>query len=443
MKKYISILYALLMTFTIINLSALTSYASVVTLSTNTRAELQDEIDNAGSTATTVYITDNFVFDEIAITIPADANITIRSDMSVRGVPLILTQTDGRHFIVEGALTLEEITLDGSTDGTSDTSAGGGITLNAPGSLTMNDKAVIQNCFNNESGGGVSIGISCTFTMNGGTISENTAEEYGGGVFIIGNRDGGATADNGKLIMLGGTISGNKSGFSGGGVEVAGLLEMSGGVISGNTANANGIQSNGGGGIFLDGARADLSGDAEISGNTAQNGGGISVNPGYPTGVRSILTISDNTKITGNTATADGGGGILIFNDVIMKGGTISNNIYSGSVLGGGGVLVAKTGDGLKGTFEMTGGSISGNTSTTDGGGIYATTSGNVNITGADSICYITDNIADGDGGGIFTRDATYANIITGINTHFSGNEASAPYYPPENALSSYPNIRF
>jgi hypothetical protein len=78
-----------------------------------------------------------------------------------------------------------------------------------------------------------------TFTMTGGTISGNTADS---GVFVNG----------GMFTMSGGTISGNTSPIAGGGVFVnGGTFRMSGGTISGNTAFSGGGVYVSGGGAFI------------------------------------------------------------------------------------------------------------------------------------------------------------------------------------------------
>ena len=103
-------------------------------------------------------------------------------------------------------------------------------------------------------GGGVYVDYGGAFTMTGGEISGNTADE-GGGVYVNGG---------GTFTMTGGEISGNKSYCYGGGVYVDndGTFTMSGGEISGNTASA-------GGGVFVnDNGAFTVSGNSVVSGNT-------------------------------------------------------------------------------------------------------------------------------------------------------------------------------
>ena len=129
-------------------------------------------------------------------------------------------------------------------------------------------------------GGGIFILRSASFTMNDGTISNNksiknsSAVSYGGGVCIKGN---GSSGNHAKFIFKGGSITSNTANY-GGGVQMTegGIFEMGGTSqipsITGNTASPGN-----GGGIFLWSSRAgqislDMSGGL-IQGNTAADKG--------------------------------------------------------------------------------------------------------------------------------------------------------------------------
>jgi len=114
--------------------------------------------------------------------------------------------------------------------------------------------------------------------------------------------------------------------------------------------------------------------------------------------------------ISGNTA-SDGGGVYVVGNNATfnMTGGTISDNTATD---GGGGVYNG-------GTFNMTGGTISGNTAS-DGGGVY--NGGTFNMTGGT----ISDNTATGTnsgngGGGVYVFYLATFNMTSGT---ISGNNA-------------------
>jgi hypothetical protein len=164
----------------------------------------------------------------------------------------------------------------------------------------------------------------------------------------------GAVLTIGKNTLVSENHNTEESTDGGAGVMiVAGTLIMTDGAITNNT---------GGGGVYLkEGAAFTISGGT-ISGNSAQIGGGISAYGG-------TLTISGKAAITGNSAEF-GGGGVAVSRtaNVTMSGGTISNNTAKER---GGGVFVAgpfdKNGNLLRrGTFAMSGGVIEKNTAPKD-----------------------------------------------------------------------------
>jgi hypothetical protein len=100
----------------------------------------------------------------------------------------------------------------------------------------------------------------------------------------------------------------------------------------------------------------------EISGNTANGGGGV--------GNEGTLTMKGG-KIVGNTASNGGGGGVNSKGTFTMEGGEISGNKASSS---GGGVSNSGTF-----TFTKTGGTIYGDTDTTHTAGSTENTATNGN----------------------------------------------------------------
>lgn len=194
-----------------------------------------------------------------------------------------------------------------------------------------------------------------TFKMYGGTISDNYEEKTGS------DGGGGVCAHtSGTFTMYDGTISNNHSVTDAGGVTVwgYGAMNIYGGTIRNNTADNNG------GGIWTNINGFIISGNSVIENNTAVKGGGVF----YQGDSSSNMTISESARISGNTATGNGGG------------------IYFKN----------------EGTLTMNGGSITGNTTTGDGGGVYFTgntfrISGNLDISGnkkasADNNVYLPTN---------------------------------------------------
>ena len=179
-------------------------------------------------------------------------------------------------------------------------------------------------------------------------------------------------------------------------------LVIKGGKVSGNSGGIC-FQSTGGT-LTMNGG--------EISGNTAtSNGGGI-----YFQSPGGELKISNGTTICGNRASR--GGGIYIYNSraFTMTGGEISDNIATGD--GGGAVYVVDA------TFDMSGGTISkckatSTSSSSGGGGIY--NAGTLIISGGT----ISDCISATSGGGIYNNVSDASIISTITNCEISGCKAT------------------
>jgi hypothetical protein len=198
--------------------------------------------------------------------------------------------------------------------------------------------------------GGVYVGDGGSFTMSGGTISGNTADiknDQGGAGGGVGINPGGS------FTMSGGTISGN-TGRWGGGIIVSGSFIMSRGTISENTGTY-------GGGVFVNNGGSFTMSEGTISGNTGKSdGGGVCIN-GDGSFAMSGGTISGNTGYYG--------GGVEVQGSFTMSGGTISGNTAVRKDDNGGGLYVGDGGDGGS-SFTMTGGTISGNKARW-GGGVF------------------------------------------------------------------------
>ena len=195
-------------------------------------------------------------------------------------------------------------------------------------------------------------GVTVTLDLNGHTLKRlMTAADPGGQVIFV-NAGGKLTiTDSGS----GGHITGGWA-LEGGGiyVQAGGELTITGGTISGNTAKD-------GGGIFNHTSGTLTMTGGTISSNKAEDGGGIcNEGTGQITGV----------TVSGNTASDDGGGiyawatasGSMVLTDV-----TITNN----QAQAGGGIALWKP-ESQNCTVELRGAcTITGNTATLFGGGIY------------------------------------------------------------------------
>lgn len=247
-------------------------------------------------------------------------------------------------------------------------------------SLILGEGAVVQN---NDASTPAGVGGGIHMSTNDSSLRME------GNAKIINNRGregGGIHCRTGAKIELLGTaeISGNAaSEYDGGGI----LYECSYFVLTPPTANSitlsegasiqNNTAERGGGGIYFYGGTEDvgritMTDNAEISDNYAYgDGGGINLQRG------SELTLSGNTKIEGNGTDAAGGGILNCDSTVILDGES----------------------------------SVADNTSSWDGGGIYAFTyfQDSCSVTLKGSAC-VKNNRADNSdeylrGGGIYISD--------------------------------------
>ena len=197
------------------------------------------------------------------------------------------------------------MTMNGGTIKDCSASDGGGIY--AAGAVVLNG-GTISGCKavgSYRSGGGIYIGPSGSLTMGGGSIESCTASNWGGGVFANGTFEltggsitkcsalsgGGVNISSATTTLNGGTIKDCSASY-GGGVYIARIsstLKMINGSIESCTA------SNWGGGVYINN-RMTMTGGS-ITGCTADGGGGIY---NYD-----ILTLTGGT-VCNNTAKTQG-----------------------------------------------------------------------------------------------------------------------------------------
>ena len=187
---------------------------------------------------------------------------------------------------------------------------------------------------------GVKVDNNATFTMYGGTICGNKLQgSYNGaGVYV----------HNSTFNMYGGAIRGNAASWGGGVAALGSTFNMYGGVISDNMVSASA-----GGVLLSDKSVMNMSGNARISNNIAPtkwttSGGGVYIFASTDGEVSNCLYMSDNAKISGNTATSGGAVYVRKNGQVTMSGNAqISNNTATEN---GGGVYVENS------TFKIAGG---------------------------------------------------------------------------------------
>ena len=308
-------------------------------------------------------------------------------------------------------------------------------------------------------GGGGAIALDdqqCIFNMYGGEISGNNGNNYGGAIFRQFNANMPNTT-GGAFNMYGGVIK-NNTAKNGGAYfsTTGGTINMTGGTISGNTATQSSNDA-GGGAIYMRGSGTiNISGSAEITGNSSSLDGGA-ILMGWGT-----INISDSAKINNNTANR-WGGAICLRQDsnqttiLNMRGGEISGNranseggavhvldkdcqffLYDGKITGntsgdGGAIYLNQEPSWL----IMQGGEISGNTATGNGGGVYIYRSG--------SVCQlysgkIENNKASGNGGGIYINPSNSGQLRVGnkplVQNNTVSGKANNVYLPSGKTLT-------
>ena len=370
----------------------LDAHAAIVNASTI--AELQQAINDATEPTEIVLTADMQL--TATVTVPAGKDITLKG-----GVTLTRTSTAIAFDIKEGAsLTWEDIILDGDAKDTnykssvinnqgkltinggeiknvrSNSAMVGIVTAKGPNAvLTMNGGSIHDNYMSNQFTNVVKITEGASFFMNGGDISNNTLEHSGSSGL---NSAVGVEGIKGSSIMemTGGTITGNTAEY--GGILVGtystnytmqnnfsnpahyystGTLNLKGGTISNNTAAVlgGGIAVNGTGILTMDGGT--------ISGNKAPFGGGI--------GVVDYLTSADGKRFGEARwrgffpAAATINGGLITGNEATMTAVTSQITDPNAENGVGGGLYVASK------EVYVNGGQFTNNTAGKQGGGIY------------------------------------------------------------------------
>ena len=225
--------------------------------------------------------------------------------------------------------------------------------------------------------------------------------------------EGGKTLTLTNLTLKGGKPDGLDEEGGGGGILVKGsTLNMTNCAVTGNTAQD-------GGGIFAkkEGSTASavtISGGfigSDGTGTDANKSTGYSGGGGIYIGEDCSLTMKENVKIIGNQTGASGGGIYTGANCVLtMENCTVSYNTAS---INGGGIFA-------QGTLTLTSCTVSDNRANSIGGGAYL--AGTVNIKGASTIAH---NAADESGGGIYAASGslTLENATIGGEQSYDGTD--------------------
>ncbi len=449
-------------------------------ISGNTANRAGGGIEDASGSASLFTIANSMIDDNVVMDAPGNGGgIHIGSDGSlfISGGSVSGNQAGaegGGIWNNSGTLVVSETTISGNTAaGDAANQGGGGLYQNeGSGSIVIKGAVISDNVATGASGsgGGILIDAGGTLTINDALVSGNTANRAGGGIEdasggetmmtitnskidsnIVNNAPGNGggihVGGAGNVSFRGGTVNGNQAGAEGGGIWIAtGTLTVGQNtVIDGNTA-AGDDPDQGGGGLYNNGGGTiNVLNGVVISNNRATgasgSGGGILNNTGATLKV-------DGAIISGNTANRAGGGIEDVSGDessvTILKTDILNNTVGTAPGNGGGihisgngdmlivngrvnGNTAGREGGGLwnnAGTMKVIGTEIDGNTAlgdgADDGGAGVFNNGGTMNLLGVK----ITNNVASGtsaSGGGLLTTGGT----VTVIGSTFSGNTAN------------------
>lgn len=242
---------------------------------------------------------------------------------------------------------------------------------------------------------------------------------------------------SGSLALKSGSILQNSNSVGGGGAVTAiggSVTVGSGAVVQNNYAAGNG------GGINMTAGSLVLESGSLIQGNQAGgDGGGVNLYTGAGGSSPVAFSMASGATVTGNRA-ANGGGVVVRLataSDAVSVAGSISGNTATNH----GGGLYLNVRNGSVPPVALSGTTLAGNTAGGAGGGLYVADS---NPTGSLSLggLAVTDNSAK-DGGGIFVyhRDAAVSHTMSVAGTTVSGNVASGlgggVYLASEGTLSA------
>lgn len=241
------------------------------------------------------------------------------------------------------------------------------------------------------------------------TITGNKGT-YGGGVSID---------QKSNVTFTDCTITGNEAIRNGGGIYAkdGSTVTVNGGSISGNSAAGTNRNTSGGGGIYAEGGSTVDLNDTTIANNHVTgnygSGGGVRVNNG---------TLSaDHVKILENTTNSNGGGISVKDSVLTVTDSEIRNNVAGGSN-GGGVEIIGSTTDNKEHTIINT--EITGNCAEERGGGVYVE---QASITIKDSTLdnnhakHTDGSQASSEGGGLSVRGGK---DVTLDNTKVTNNSA-------------------
>ena len=276
------------------------------------------------------------------------------------------------------SLTLKNVVIDGAEYSVAATHAAETdsiIKAASGGTIELKSGAILENNKAAQFGSGILANNGVKITMEKGAVIRNNTNRN----YELG---GGILLGNGSTFtMNGGEISGNTANGGGGVAIIGSTMVMNGGTISNNSTYKTSGQGSYGAGVYV----ADY----------ANASGGGTLFTAQPASFE-----MNGGKITGNQA-LDYGGGVLTFPQQSKK---ITININNGEISGN---KVTKGSGGAVAAFfgvtelNIKGGTLTGNSAYQFGGGVFLYQATNVTISGGT----ISENKALRGGGGVCLRE--------------------------------------
>jgi len=337
-----------------------------------------------------------------------------------------VASTGGGHLILCAGAVIQNTSTDNN----------GPVDVQTNGRFTMMANSLMHTNAAGNSGGAVNVNTNATFEMHGGVIRNNTARGENVNSPLMRAVGGAILVQNGgAFIMHDGEIHHNNARLD---------------EISAAPSATNAVVTSSGGAVFVTGRSPQRISSFTFNNGTIRDNSAIRTrSSGLATGTSAAAITARNNYRAGN------GGAVYVTNGArfTMQGGTMHNNTATnqGNVINtatavnglnlsnGGGVYL--TGSGT--TFEMSGGTIKGNhaagtiaadTSLSgNGGGIHAAVSAQIVMSGGE----ISDNAATDDGGGVFLTGAGTAARMTDGSIERNVADDGGGFFVPHANLSS------
>jgi hypothetical protein len=268
---------------------------------------------------------------------PVGGAIAAANDVTLTNSSVTYSSVGGYGAKGGGIYSGRNVTLTNSLVGSNTATCGEGVDCKvygggifAKGNLTITASGVSYNTAigpNEAAGGGAYVGGDLNAdaggnfsSMSGNSVSSINKPAQGGAAFVHGN-----FSSTGHSYIKYNSVASNLAEASGGGLYVGGILSLSSGMVSGNTAGSTGGFTRGGGARALGGMVLQY---ATISNNAANDvgvGGGL---------VAADTTVIRHSTISNNSAGGAYGGLLAMSQTPATPTLTLENTTLSGNTAG-------------------------------------------------------------------------------------------------------------